>query len=164
MQGCTINNPIISQNGSILQSTPGTSYQWFLNGNPIAGATFQNYTPTQSGNYNVEVTYYNNCAYPSNTIVITITSIDNNPTINYMNVYPNPANNIISINYVPTQNEINILSITNILGQTLIQKPINCISNSMITENIDLSDLSPGIYYLVINGKGLKFSEKIVKQ
>lgn len=34
---------------------PGSTYQWFLNSNPIAGATDQTYQTTQAGNYSVVV-------------------------------------------------------------------------------------------------------------
>ncbi|MBX2895771.1 MAG: hypothetical protein KF763_10035 [Cyclobacteriaceae bacterium] len=39
--------------GITLSATSGASYQWYLNGNLIAGATAQNYTATQTGFYKV---------------------------------------------------------------------------------------------------------------
>src|SRR5690606_17762724 len=35
---------------------PGATYQWFLNGGPITGATASSYTATQAGIYSVQVT------------------------------------------------------------------------------------------------------------
>ncbi|MCS6992136.1 MAG: PKD domain-containing protein, partial [Chitinophagales bacterium] len=43
-----------------------TSYQWYLNGNPISGATSQTYTATTSGTYSCEVTDNNGCLIGSN--------------------------------------------------------------------------------------------------
>ncbi|WP_312079377.1 T9SS type B sorting domain-containing protein [Chryseobacterium sp.] len=50
------------------------TYQWFLNGNPIPGATNTSYTPTQSGNYTVSVTM-GSCA----PLVSAVTPIQNCP-------------------------------------------------------------------------------------
>lgn len=57
-------NPVILTSGG--SCVPGTiltadpqiydSYQWYLNGTPISGATASTYTPTQSGDYSVSVT------------------------------------------------------------------------------------------------------------
>ena len=53
-----------------LNSTTGfDSYQWYLNGNPITSATFQNYNATEAGTYFVTVTQ-GACNYTSNNIVL----------------------------------------------------------------------------------------------
>lgn len=50
----------------------GLSYQWFLNGNPITGATSASYVPTQGGSYSVEVAN-GNCDATSGVISVTVT-------------------------------------------------------------------------------------------
>jgi hypothetical protein len=55
IQSGNIQTPVISQNGSVLESniiaSPGIIYQWSFNGNVIPGATQSTYTPTPSGLY-----------------------------------------------------------------------------------------------------------------
>ncbi|MEM1321298.1 MAG: PKD domain-containing protein [Bacteroidota bacterium] len=50
----------------------GYTYQWFLDGNPITGATMGTYTFTQSGIYNVLVTNQAGCSTYSEDIIIDI--------------------------------------------------------------------------------------------
>ena len=45
-----------------LQSSSAVSYQWFLNGSPIAGATNQSYAYSSVGNYTVQITDANGCS------------------------------------------------------------------------------------------------------
>ncbi len=61
---------IINQNDTLICNTVGASYQWYINNNPIAGATNQSYVPTQPGNYLVMVTSYIGCAAFSNIVVM----------------------------------------------------------------------------------------------
>jgi hypothetical protein len=64
-----INNPVITPNGSIticagtsvlLTGTPGSTgsytYQWYRNGNAIAGATSSTYNASQNGSYQIAIT------------------------------------------------------------------------------------------------------------
>lgn len=44
-----------------LSSSPADSYQWYLNGNPINGATSQTYSASAAGNFAVDVTNTNPC-------------------------------------------------------------------------------------------------------
>ena len=61
---------IINQNDTLFSNTIGNAYQWYLNNNPIAGATNQYYVPSQPGNYQVLVTSYIGCAAFSNIQII----------------------------------------------------------------------------------------------
>ncbi|MBU3658702.1 MAG: T9SS type B sorting domain-containing protein [Flavobacteriales bacterium] len=60
----------------VLTSSPGTAYQWLLNGTNIPGATNQTYTATQGGSYSVSVTS-GSCT--STSVVFVLTSLT--PTI-----------------------------------------------------------------------------------
>lgn len=62
--------PTVSINGgtslcpggsTVLTSSPGATYQWYLNGNPVNGATSQSYTATAAGTYAVDVTNSDPC-------------------------------------------------------------------------------------------------------
>ncbi len=56
-------DPLDCNNSSQVLSAPFASnftYQWFLNGNPIPGATIQEWEATQPGNYSLEITNTDN--------------------------------------------------------------------------------------------------------
>jgi hypothetical protein len=100
---CFINNqppaiPVITQNNSTLTSTSATSYQWYLNGQQIAGANSQSFTPSQSGIYLVRITDANGCVYQYSQgfNFSTTTGIETISGINF-DVYPNPSNGIVFI-------------------------------------------------------------------
>ncbi|MFN0203767.1 MAG: InlB B-repeat-containing protein [Bacteroidia bacterium] len=64
----------IPQGGSVvLNGSTGTgyTYQWYLNGSPINGATSSSYTATAAGNYELEV--YNGCYAVSSVVTVSIT-------------------------------------------------------------------------------------------
>ncbi|MBS1549445.1 MAG: choice-of-anchor L domain-containing protein [Bacteroidetes bacterium] len=62
----------------------GATYQWFLNGNPIPGATNNTYTATQAGTFSVEVTIPGSTCPGTAQIVITSTPtpVVQNATLN----------------------------------------------------------------------------------
>jgi hypothetical protein len=50
-------------NSEVLNSTSATTYQWYLNGQKIAGAESVNFTPTQNGIYVVRTTDSKGCVF-----------------------------------------------------------------------------------------------------
>ncbi len=68
--------------GSVtLTSSAASGNQWYINGNPIGGATNQNYSATASGNYTVVVTVLGCSSAPSAPTAITVNPIPPTPTI-----------------------------------------------------------------------------------
>ena len=70
------------QGGSVtLSSSAASGNQWYLNGNPIGGATNQTYSATTSGNYTVIVTL-NSCSSSASAVTtVTVNPIPPTPTI-----------------------------------------------------------------------------------
>jgi hypothetical protein len=93
----TINTPdtvTITQLGDTLKASGALSYQWYLNGSAIAGATSTVYVVSQSGSYYAEGSGLNGCAGKSNTEVLKgVTGIGQISDISDVKVYPNPLAN-----------------------------------------------------------------------
>jgi choice-of-anchor A domain-containing protein len=92
---------------SVLTSGSASSYQWYLNGTAISGATLQSYTATVAGTYSVIVTNSNGCSATSASYIVTqinkpLTGINVNPATQYLsgnNFVFNPLENSSSDTY-----------------------------------------------------------------
>ena len=77
--------------------------------------------------------------------------VDNNE--NHLNVYPNPANNVLIIE---TQGIASLQTttyrITNVMGQTLLQGTV-----TDETQRIDIAKLKAGLYFISVGGQTVKF-------
>jgi hypothetical protein len=65
----------------LLTSSNASGNQWFLNGNPIGGATAQTYSATASGSYTVVTTLSGCSSATSGATVVTVTPLPPTPTI-----------------------------------------------------------------------------------
>ena len=147
--------PTITVNGSQLQSTSATTYQWYLNGVQISGATSQNYTPTQSGYYLVRITDANGCVYMySHDVNFTMNGINENDAFSVVNVFPNPSAGTFSI------------SNTGLLGNNYNIKVNDALGNTVLNGNnlssIVLSGFGNGVYSVAISTeKGEVLNRKV---
>jgi hypothetical protein len=85
-------------NSATLTGNTGTgySYQWYLDGSAISGATSSTYNATLPGTYELEV--YNGCYAVSNQVVVTVAAgISENTSGAMINVYPNPTDGLLII-------------------------------------------------------------------
>jgi hypothetical protein len=84
--------PTISDNNNVLSSTPAFAYQWLLNGITITGATQQNHTAIQNGDYRVVVTNVEGCSDTSTVYTVSSISLEES-TSAVVSAFPNPFNN-----------------------------------------------------------------------
>lgn len=142
----TPNTPLITINGNMLISSQASSYQWYLNGSLISGATQQMYLPTQAGNYTVEVTDVNNCISVSGILFFTPTSrdTDNYEESSKIVLFPNPAFDYIDL-IIKDAALSDKFVVINILGEMMFEfqpTELNAI------HRLDVSKLPTGNYIL----------------
>jgi len=142
--------PVITDNSGTLSSTAATTYQWYMNGALISGATSQNYTPTQNGIYVVRTTDSNGCVYSySISYHFTLpTNINEQGDNIYFNIFQNPTTGIITISDAYLSGRKYTVTVTDALGKIL--------ANEQNVSTLDLSQYSNGIYYVTIKPDNAK--------
>ncbi len=134
------------------------SYQWYLNGSPVTGATDATYitnTLTDGDKIKCQVTSSDVCALPntnfSNTIKIQVTTgISNLVSTSNLTLVPNPNKGEFTISGTlksKAGEQVSII-VTNMLGQTIYKK-MALARNGDFNEHIKLEPSTPGGIYLV---------------
>lgn len=148
--------PVITQNINVLTSTAASTYQWYLDGVQIPGATSQSYTPTQSGTFLVRVTDANGCVYMYSSIFdyIYVTGVNEMAQTAELVVFPNPANDLVTIRTNFSEQEYFQLTVFDASGKIV-----------MLAENtttLDLSQLESGVYFITATSENMgKVTRKI---
>jgi Secretion system C-terminal sorting domain len=83
----------------------------------------------------------------------------NQNEVQNFDVYPNPANNYITVTS-SNNSLINQIQITDLNGRVIN----NTIENSVVSSEINIADLSSGIYFVKVSSKQGSSTSKIVKQ
>jgi hypothetical protein len=152
--------PTITYLGGELWSSPGDSYTWFLDGIEMMGVTTQSFIPTQLGEYTVQITTMNGCAYLSAPFVLSDTGIDEMEG-NTIIIFPNPSSGLITLRTSGTfLNNVNV-RIINAMGQTVHMETLTGENDQ---QKIDLSSLDVGMYYLIIETENGQITKRIVRK
>jgi hypothetical protein len=150
--------PVITQIGDYFYSNLGPQYQhqWYLNGQPIAGATDTFHLATATGSYSLQIDSSGCNSEFSNSIFYTIVSTSG-ITVSNFKIYPNPFNNILQIEHAA---QIENFSILDIHGKTILESKNNGKENIML----DLHHLEAAFYYIkLIDKDGSIFNYSIIK-
>lgn len=148
--------PQITINGFDLGTTQAyDSYQWYLNGDIIAGATSSTYTVMENGDYTVVVgDLVSGCSDTSDVYTVTNVGVSEMAQLaRQVNCYPNPTSDIL---YVKSPISVDLV-LSTIEGRIVKQEAS--------ASQISLAGLNEGTYWLRIMDKdGLLIKvEKITK-
>jgi len=151
----------VSVTGDSLISSAGSYNQWNFDGTAINDST-RNILIIKGhirGYYSVTVT---NPANGCTTTSDSTTSINQLLAISdQLSVYPNPFNNYITVKINSSAQHVNewSLQLTDVLGRTLYTEPSLNYSNE-----IDLSNLPCGVYFIIVTGNTARAVLPVVKQ
>jgi PKD repeat protein len=154
--------PTISINGMSLTTNSSNSYQWYLNGTPIPGATTQDYLPTSDGWYSVDVTNSFGCVNSATAVYITVTDLKSNSRLLAgISVNPNPAKEYLKIsaeNKTPLSYEI-----VSVVGQRLMSGTLKFESQQLETI-LNIQNLTPGTYFIRLSDNKNSVAVKFIKE
>jgi len=90
--------PIITFGGTTVTcADPAISYQWYLEGEVIEGATEAIYNWTTSGNYSVAIQQFEECPVMTSSEVLVFNNVNEVENELNFSVYPNPASTNFNI-------------------------------------------------------------------
>ena len=135
--------PVITQQGDSLVSGVTSGNQWYKDGSAIAGATGMYYVPSANGYYQVTATDANGCtSVLSNGITITNMGTGTLTNGQTLVVYPNPTTGKVQLQWNTLEKDHYEVSVYNAFG--------GLVSRQEAVILIDLSGMTPGVYFLVV--------------
>ncbi len=148
VQFLTVPVPVVAINGTTLSvSNPGsfTTFQWYLDGQEVPGATGPTWTAAASGFYTVSGVDANGCAsFPSDPILVLVSSIDEVQDPSALRVWPNPAvGGTVRLDW-PSGEALERLEICSADGRTVRR----FLLGSGAVPELDLTDLPSGAYLI----------------
>ncbi len=149
---------VVNNLGTLICTDMAMSYQWFVNGEEIEGATASTFAPAESGSYSVRVQQFEECpVFESAATGVTVSVNENSLKGWNLEVFPNPSNGAFNLAVdAATAEQVDVV-VTNAAGarvslgkQTFVQ------GRNVINVN---QNLEAGIYFVEViaaNGKLVK--------
>ncbi len=148
--------PLIGADGTTLVSSASNGNQWYFSetkagfGTEIAGGTGKNITPLQNGWYRTQVTLLGCISDASSPLYRLKPGEENNYSI-----YPVPSNGVFNVNIITADQEKINIQIFSQTGQKIYEQPGIDI-NGVFSQEVNLRNISTGIYTVIIRDKGGK--------
>ena len=146
----------ITQSGSTLTASTGSGYQWYLNGQPVIGATNQTFTFTQQGSYSV--------AIPGNVCpsqVLTITGVDQVTNDFCFSVFPNPNDGSFFVSFDIPERNTYMLKIIDVVGAAVFEEVLPNFNGTYLKQ-MNFEGFGKGIYLVSLSDSDNKIVKKII--
>ena len=134
--------------------TPSYTYSW------NSSQTVPGITGLGAGSYTCTITDAHGCTVMTIATVSSITGIASAVLTDSYKVYPNPATGFATVELQTSQKTHINLSLTNLVGQELIVKSLEV--NGILKQNLDLSGLPEGLYFVTIQTKSGRTVQKLI--
>ena len=152
--------PTVIIGAGVLSTTVvASTYQWYLNGSPIAGETSSTIAPTQDGYYSVWVAN-GSCIQSSQAVQIVLTALKETAIFNNIVLGPNPTKDLLTLSFSSAlASDVNY-EIVNNLGQVIAKSKFKITNNET---KINTQGLAQGVYYLKLKSENKQASYKFIK-
>lgn len=137
--------PVISENGGMLETGVFDTYQWYLDGNLLNGETNATVAVGAPGDYTVEVTE-NGCTGTSAPYTPMTVGIEENTSVS-ISTYPNPFNDILNLNLEAFEGQLE-LEVMDMTGRVVFTSVENAAQIQL-----NLYELTAGAYALSVRGE-----------
>jgi hypothetical protein len=160
--GLPLAQPVVLREGLSLKSSIADGNQWYLNNRPIPGAVGQTYTPTESGNYSVQV-QQQGCVSDMSVAYTFAFQADGRELKQELVASPNPSSGVFKIHFETSQQEDLYLDVTDMLGHLIYTRKVEQF-NGFYEATIDLSGRASGVYLLRVRFGEQAYTQKLVLQ
>ncbi len=146
--------PLITWDDMVLSSTVGDSYQWYLQGEALIGATQQTWIPAMNGNYTVMITDVNGCTAVSEGYYFGSVGIQV-PVSETLRVYPQPAKGALNVTGAHAGDGYRMLDAQGrIVRSGIFHGP---------TVTVDIRDLAAGMHILEVGTEAVVRLQVVVE-
>jgi hypothetical protein len=136
----------------------GGTYQWFNSGAAIANATSQSYTTSAAGTYTVRINVPGGCSATSDPFVIVVTVLETPITKEDFSIYPNPANDWLTLKLGQMPGKKNI-TIYQAMGNQMAA--LETLGNEV---NLYMGDYPAGMFILKVSTSNSVGVVKFIKK